>query len=404
MNCPKCNVVMRLKLSTRGSSAGRYFWGCRNYPTCMETVAARPADLPQRYTTSLPLNHVVCPHCSGSGKESRTATASWLASQMGIEPLSGADGSSDGLAPEEHPDFKKLLLGLTSRSFQRPCALCNGQKARLIPEIPEAEAAIRVELLNYQKVTAQFWAAVAALSTMQQQFTAAQSARANWHDSLGAEQDLQLLQDERMLEAHVEALRNSKEIPEEGMAVGETERARLAALNSPASRIKLQHLVVSRPDYLEMGNQQYALGAQLDNLKATRYARLALVVESMLRLESIRSLLSAAEAKVAATMPVDSRVDEFFAGPAITINTRSGPDPDHSVDRENYLRESDWELESAYPLDDLVMAPSRREEAHDSFGSASAYDSNETIDYDGEEYVDRLFFHRSDDPGFGDEE
>lgn len=36
--CPKCNVPMVLRKSTRGENAGKEFYGCVNYPRCKEIV------------------------------------------------------------------------------------------------------------------------------------------------------------------------------------------------------------------------------------------------------------------------------------------------------------------------------------------------------------------------------
>ncbi|MDD4223773.1 MAG: topoisomerase DNA-binding C4 zinc finger domain-containing protein [Candidatus Cloacimonetes bacterium] len=34
-----CNAPMVIRLATTGKGAGKYFWGCSNYPECKETVA-----------------------------------------------------------------------------------------------------------------------------------------------------------------------------------------------------------------------------------------------------------------------------------------------------------------------------------------------------------------------------
>lgn len=40
-NCPKCGVAMVERVTKTGVSAGKSFWGCRNYPKCKEILRAR---------------------------------------------------------------------------------------------------------------------------------------------------------------------------------------------------------------------------------------------------------------------------------------------------------------------------------------------------------------------------
>lgn len=36
--CPKCNIPMVLRKSSKGQNAGKEFYGCRNYPNCKEII------------------------------------------------------------------------------------------------------------------------------------------------------------------------------------------------------------------------------------------------------------------------------------------------------------------------------------------------------------------------------
>jgi ssDNA-binding Zn-finger/Zn-ribbon topoisomerase 1 len=38
MVCPKCGGPMVLRTATRGTNAGKQFYGCKNYPKCKEIV------------------------------------------------------------------------------------------------------------------------------------------------------------------------------------------------------------------------------------------------------------------------------------------------------------------------------------------------------------------------------
>jgi len=36
--CPKCEREMVLRTAKRGVNAGKQFWGCSDYPRCVETL------------------------------------------------------------------------------------------------------------------------------------------------------------------------------------------------------------------------------------------------------------------------------------------------------------------------------------------------------------------------------
>ena len=40
--CPQCNVKLVKRESSKGRSAGWYFWGCVNYPRCKQTLIYKP--------------------------------------------------------------------------------------------------------------------------------------------------------------------------------------------------------------------------------------------------------------------------------------------------------------------------------------------------------------------------
>jgi hypothetical protein len=43
--CPKCGITMVLRIHRTGPEAGRQYYGCLNYPQCMETVGVEQRGL-----------------------------------------------------------------------------------------------------------------------------------------------------------------------------------------------------------------------------------------------------------------------------------------------------------------------------------------------------------------------
>jgi restriction system protein len=39
--CPKCGVVMVLRMARKGERIGQKFWGCSNYPDCKVTLGVK---------------------------------------------------------------------------------------------------------------------------------------------------------------------------------------------------------------------------------------------------------------------------------------------------------------------------------------------------------------------------
>ena len=375
MKCPNCGAKMHIRLASKGRSIGRYFWGCSTYPNCKETVTARPEDLPQREANAV--GYVTCPQCAGSGTDMRTPLFRWL--------FTGATGLGPDLSWPFTTAAKvrdaSLSTDIERLSLHKSCQLCLGTGLRLLPSVEAARKALTMEATLFEEAMERLRKNAQDSKTNDEEMRKSQKARQRL-GSTKAEEDYLMLLDEKKRAHHLNELRRSFDDPAEGRAAVAAEEIRLNTLDNAEHRERLKDIVEKRKTELAIANQGYELGQNKEKLDSSMPGILAAVIESAYRSGSIRILLGIALEIVADTV----ERERVRTRPKVSDETAERVEDEPS----ELASEKDLALDEDYPLDAWDLTPSLDLLAPD--------------DLDGEDYVETLFSHRSDEPGFGEQD